>query len=262
MSPSESKGVALITGSSQGIGRAIALRLAQDGFDIVLNDLPVQKEALEAVSNEITTLGLGRKTFIAICDVSAEEAVEKMVDDAVKALGSLDVMVANAGIAMGKSILSTSASDWDRVFAINARGIFLCYKYAGKQMIKQGKGGRIIGASSFTGKQALPLASAYSSSKFAVRGLTQSAAQEFAQYDITVNAYAPGIISQTGMSQSASADPGLAATVEAFLGRVSGPLATKGTPVEIASIVSYLASAEAHYITGQTISVNGGAFFD
>ncbi|KAI3616720.1 NAD(P)-bindingprotein [Moniliophthora roreri] len=260
MSPSESKGVALITGSSQGIGRAIALRLAQDGFDIVLNDLPVQKEALEAVSNEITTLGLGRKTFIAICDVSAEEAVEKMVDDAVKALGSLDVMVANAGIAMGKSILSTS--DWDRVFAINARGIFLCYKYAGKQMIKQGKGGRIIGASSFTGKQALPLASAYSSSKFAVRGLTQSAAQEFAQYDITVNAYAPGIISQTGMSQSASADPGLAATVEAFLGRVSGPLATKGTPVEIASIVSYLASAEAHYITGQTISVNGGAFFD
>ncbi|EEB87387.1 hypothetical protein MPER_15271, partial [Moniliophthora perniciosa FA553] len=135
MSSSEPKGVALITGSSQGLGRAIALRLAQDGFNIVLNDLPVQKEALEAVSNEITALGLGRKTYISVCDVSIEEGVEKMVDDAVKALGSLDVMVANAGIVMGKSILATSASDWDRIFATNVRGVFLCYKYAGKQMI-------------------------------------------------------------------------------------------------------------------------------
>ncbi|KAK7034598.1 hypothetical protein VNI00_012229 [Paramarasmius palmivorus] len=281
MSTTSCKRVALVTGSSQGLGRAIALRLAQDGFDIALNDLPTKKESLEVLSNEIIALGSGTKTYIAICDVSVEELVEKMVDDTAKALGSLDVMVANAGIALGKSILSTTSEEWDRIFATNVRGIFLCYKYAGKQMIKQSKGGRIIGASSLTGKQGFPLASAYSSSKFAIRGLTQTAgakvvllvlssrlkcrlAQEFGQYDITVNAYAPGMISGTETAQSASPDidPDLLKTIEAAAPKLAGPLTKNSSPNAVASIVSYLASEEANYITGQTVSVNGGAFFD
>ncbi|KAF9473930.1 NAD-binding protein [Pholiota conissans] len=184
--------VAFITGASRGIGMAIALRLAQDGYDIALNDILPQKAELEVVQEEIRKSG--KQAIICIGDVSVEEEVKRMVEDAVRELGSLNVMVANAGICITKPFLETTKGEFDRMYAVNVNGVFLCYKYAAMQMIKQGKGGRIIGASSITGKQGFSTLAGYSSTKFAVRGLTQSVASELAKYGITVNAYAPGAV--------------------------------------------------------------------
>lgn len=253
-----SKGVAFITGASRGIGRAIALRLADDGFDIAINDLPHAQQALDELSKEITDKG--RKTFFIIGDVSVDAEVDAMVTSVAENLGSLDVMVANAGICLGKSVVDTSVEEWDQMFAINGRGVFLCYKYAAKQMLKQGRGGRIIGAASTGAKQGNPFFGAYSASKFAVRGLTQSAAKELGLHGITVNAYAPGPI-DTPMLRSVGSVFG---SVEALFERERKLSATGqiGEPEDIASIVSYLASKEARYITGQSVTVDGARYCD
>ncbi|KAG1874902.1 hypothetical protein F4604DRAFT_1903789 [Suillus subluteus] len=253
-----SKGVALITGSAQGIGRSIALRLARDGFNVALNDLPSKDAKLELVATEIESL---------------RETIKEMVDDAVAKLGGLDVMVANAGVVTVASLVSSTVESWDHTFSVNARGPYLCYKYAAMRMIEQGRGGRIIGASSIAGKIGFPYNSSYTASKFAIRGLTQAAAFdkdlltaiELGQYGITVNAYAPGAI-QTPMSKLAKImmdesgnadytrlvdDPCLRKWLMSLLENV--PIKHIGQPEDIASIVSYLASKEAHFITGQCV---------
>ncbi|KAF7328692.1 NAD(P)-binding protein [Mycena sanguinolenta] len=239
MSP---KGIALVTGAAQGIGRSIALRLAEDGFDVAINDIPDNSKHL--------------------ADVSQEESVKEMVAEVVKAHGGLDVMVANAGIAgpYRTPLVELSAEQWDKVMAVNARGTFLCYKHAGLQMLAQGRGGRIIGASSYAGKKAIALQSVYSASKFAVRGLTQAAALEFGPHGITVNAVAPGAIVTPMLTGAAKT----AEQTEMLLDRLksAAPLNKLGTPEDIANLVSFLASKESQFITGQTISINGGIYFD
>lgn len=249
--------VAIVTGAGQGIGKAIALRLADDGFDVAINDLPRKSEALELLSAEISAKG--RRSCIIPADVSVEEEVEIMVTKVVTELGRLDVMVANAGMGFGRRLLDTKIEDWDRVLTVNARSVFLCYKLAAKQMIKQGTGGRIIGASSVLGQHGGRLVSAYSASKFAVRGLTQCAAAEFGEYGITVNSYAPGAI-DTPMMVEAGQELG---NVDAFYEqeRNKSPLKMMGEPSDIAGVVSYLASRDARFVTGQTIPVNGGRFY-
>ncbi|KAJ8587338.1 acetoin reductase family protein [Rhizopogon salebrosus TDB-379] len=233
-------GVALITGAAHGLGRSIALRLATDGFDIALNDLPDKHEQLSAVAKEIE--GLGRKTCIVPADVSQEDQVRQMVDSVVEYLGGLDVMVANAGVFYVKPFLSTSVQVWDETMQINARGVFLCYQYAAAQMVKQGRGGRILGANAISGKIGVPGAAAYCASYFAVRGLTQSAASPVLdrfgnlfldEMDAESKSYIAGLMQNR-------------------------PLKQDGQTEDIASIVSYLASKEAHFITGQCISVDGG----
>ncbi|KAF8068078.1 hypothetical protein FPV67DRAFT_1669946 [Lyophyllum atratum] len=252
-----SKQVAFVTGAAQGIGRAVALRLAEDGFDVAMNDLPRWQESLDDLSREIADK-YGRRVCCVVGDVSVEAEVEAMVARVVKELGSLNVMVANAGVAMVKSLSETTAEDWDRLFGINVRGIFLCYKYAARQMISQGGGGRIIGASSASGKQGEAYTAAYCSTKFAIRGLTQSAAREYGAHGITVNAYAPGAIDTPLLRNIAGEN--LAALVEGESKKTA--VGYIGTPADVASVVSYLASKEAHFITGQSVSVNGGSFFD
>ncbi|KAG6371236.1 hypothetical protein JVT61DRAFT_9861 [Boletus reticuloceps] len=246
-------GIALITGSAQGIGRSIALRLARDGFDIALNDVSSKREQLRAVADEVDKIG--RRTLLVPADVSVEQDVKGMVQDVSKQLGGLDVMVANAGIGRLKSLITTELEDWDRTMAVNARGPFLCYKYAAQQMIKQGRGGRIIGASSVLGRSAVPICAPYAASKFALRGLTQSAALELGKYKITVNAYAPGLI-KTPMTEALEVDIA-EADMEMFnvaISRLSTrAIEAESQPEEIASIVSYLASKEAHFITGKTM---------
>lgn len=246
--------VALVTGSARGMGRAIALHLASDGFNVALNDIASQKDNLEALRGEIEDLG--KKAFIYIADVSKEDEVKAMVDETVEGLGRLDVMVANAGICPGVSgLMDTTAEQWDHIFAVNARGIFLCYKYAAMQMVKQGRGGRIIGACSVTGMRAQGHLCPYSASKFAVRGLTQSAAEELGSHQITVNAYAPGII-DTPMTRSVFPEESVRQSENIVA------LKKIGQPKDLASLVSYLASPESHFITGQTISVDGGWYFN
>ncbi|KAK0235119.1 NAD(P)-binding protein [Armillaria nabsnona] len=250
--------VALVTGSARGIGRAIALRLANDGFNLVLNDVASQKENLENLCSEIEALG--KKALIYVADVSREDEVKAMVDKTVEVLGRLDVMVANAGICLRLSgLMDTTAEEWDQVFAVNTRGVFLCYKYAAIQMVKQGWGGRIIGANSLAGMRAQSRVCPYSSSKFAVRGLTQSAAVELGPHQITVNAYAPGFI-DTHLSRSMLPGEDFAKHVRQSENTVA--LKKTGQPGDLASLVSYLASPESQFMTGQTISVDGGAFFN
>ncbi|KAF7968381.1 hypothetical protein HWV62_30877 [Athelia sp. TMB] len=186
-------GVALVTGGGQGIGRAISLKLADDGFDIAVNDIPSNQEKLETLVEEIKSKGV--KACFVIADVTQEDQVKEMVDTTVKNLGGLDVMVANAGIVQfGIPLTEVTAEDFERIFAVNVKGVFFCYKHAGLQMVAQGRGGRIIGASSVAGQKAGILLGPYSASKFAVRGLTQALAQELGPHHITVNSYAPGAI--------------------------------------------------------------------
>ncbi|KAE9403223.1 NAD(P)-binding protein [Gymnopus androsaceus JB14] len=251
--------VALITGAAQGIGKAIAIRLASDGFKVALSDLPSKKEQLEAVALEIDQKHPGLGTFVAACRCIPGRASEGNGRIRLaKALGGLDVMVANAGIGGAyKPIIDLSVEEFEQVLRVNLLGVFLCYKYGAKAIIASGRpGGRIIGASSFAGKQGIESLGHYSASKFGVRGLTQSAAMELGQYGITVNAYAPGAI-LTPLSESIITSGNLSKVVPGL-----PSFAKVGEPEDIASIVSYLASKEAHYITGQTISVNGGVFFD
>ncbi|KAL4254474.1 short-chain dehydrogenases/reductases (SDR) family protein [Pleurotus pulmonarius] len=264
MSDSSSKGVAIITGAAEGIGRGIALRLVSDGFDVAINDIAPKQAALDQLVSEITSK-TSRRAIAVPGDVSKDGDVKGIVDKVVRELGGLDVMIANAGIAVNKPIAETTVDEWDRLFAVNVRGTFLCYKLAANAMIRQGRGGRIVGACSIAGKKGIAEAACYSSTKFAVRGLTQSAAQEYGKFGITVNAYAPGHIETQ------------------FLGRFDGYQANKkglkpgewtetlkstvavgknGTPTEIASLVSYLVSKDAHFITGQSIIVDGGGLFD
>ncbi|KAH7907440.1 hypothetical protein BJ138DRAFT_499007 [Hygrophoropsis aurantiaca] len=145
----QSKGVALVTGVAQDIGRVIALRLADDGFDLALNDIPSKLDLIDVLSQEIK--GKSRRTCTALADVSVEAEVQQMISVTVGVLGSLDITVANAGIVRAGSLLTTSSEDFETTIQVNARGTFLCYKYAAMQMILQGRGGRITGASSMAG---------------------------------------------------------------------------------------------------------------
>ncbi|KAJ7621469.1 NAD-binding protein [Roridomyces roridus] len=249
-----SKGIALVTGAAQGIGRAIALRLADDGFDVAVNDISASAE-LQNLVKEIQQRG--RASSIHTADVSQDAQVKEMIEAVVRKHGSLDVMVANAGVTGpgGPNIANVTVEEWDRIMNVNARGTFLSFKYAGLQMVKQGRGGRIIGASSIAGKQGSFVHWAYTASKFAVRGLTQSAAIEFGSHGITVNAYAPGLI-ETPMLFGAFTTE----IRDDF--KEKTPLKTLGVPTDIADFVSFIASKESKFITGQTISINGGLYFD
>ncbi|KAJ7090808.1 hypothetical protein B0H15DRAFT_948579 [Mycena belliarum] len=252
--------IALVTGAARGIGKAIALRLADDGFDVAVNDIAGNAESLSKVVDEISAKG--RTSTAHVADVSVEGQVKAMIDEVARVHGGLDVMVANAGVVHMASFSDTSVDEFDRVMSINARGTFLCYKYAGMQMVTQGKGGRMIGASSIVGKQAALSLGAYSASKFAVRGLTQAAALEFGPHGITVNAYAPGAI-ETEMLSSITVTESKS-TGDYALSDLSQQAAVRrlGTPTDIANLVSFIASKESQFITGQTVSINGGKFFD
>jgi meso-butanediol dehydrogenase/(S,S)-butanediol dehydrogenase/diacetyl reductase len=262
MNNGDSSRVALVTGAARGIGRGIALRLASDGLDVAVNDIEANAEQLEEVAGEIRAAGVGTKTITA--DVSDAESVEKMVGGVVGELGKLDVMVANAGIAQVEPLLDLTPEDWDRMMAVNLRGIFLCYQAAARQMIEQGRGGKIIGAASIVAYRPFPLLGHYSASKWGVRGLTQAAAMEWAQYGITVNAYCPGIV---GTAMWDLIDEKLAEhegmqkgeAIEKYsdlihLGRVS-------VPEDVAHYVSYLASGGSDYMTGQSVMIDGGIQF-
>jgi len=254
--------VAHITGAARGIGKAIALRLAQDGHDIAISDLPSMRDELNDTLKEIESLGV--KAIALTGDVTNPQDVRGLVEDTAAQLGSLDVMVANAGIAQTKALLDVTPEEYDRVHAVNGRGVFLTYTEAARQMIKQGRGGKIIGASSIAGHKGFGLLGVYSSSKFGVRALTQAAAQEWAEHGITVNAYCPGIV-DTQMWVEVDRDLGAINDMEEgesmkamaagiTLGRVS-----RGE--DVAAFVSYLAGPDSNYMTGQSPLIDGGMLF-
>ncbi|KAL1689227.1 hypothetical protein GGG16DRAFT_58251 [Schizophyllum commune] len=245
--------VALVTGAAQGIGKAIALRLNSDGFAIALSDLPVKREALEEVAKLINSGGGRAAVFTG--DVSVEEDVKNMVDGAAEALSGFHVIVANAGISIPRSLLEETSEGFDLQMAVNARSVFLAFKHAARQILAQGhREGRLIAACSICGKHGYTNTAAYSASKFAIRGITQSAAHELGPHGITVNAYAPGGI-DTEMSVRRSTVPPVGKLITVSQMANSVPVKRIGQPEDIANLVSYLASKEASYMTGQTVSI-------
>jgi len=254
---------AVVTGAGHGLGRAIAVRLANDGLNVVVNDLPSKQDLLDSLVKEIEASGHKATSFAT--DVTVEDNVKALVAHCVSTYGSLDVMVCNAGTAYVKSILDCTLEDMEGLFAINFRAAWFGYRCAAQQMIKQGNGGRIIGAASAVAKKGYPFMSVYSATKFAIRGLTQSAAQEWGAHGITVNAYCPGIvwtplIEQLGASLGAvvgqaDLDPKEMWAKSCALGRI-------GDPKDVAGLVSFLASKDSSFITGQSLLVDGGSLFD
>ncbi|GAA2009150.1 meso-butanediol dehydrogenase/(S,S)-butanediol dehydrogenase/diacetyl reductase [Nakamurella flavida] len=253
---------ALITGAARGIGRAIALRLAGDGLAVSVADLGSARAAADGVAAEITAAG-GTAIPLSV-DVTDPDAVDAAVADHVEAHGGLDVMVANAGIAITVPLVETTAAQWKTTMDVNLAGVFHCYRAAAQQMIEQGRGGRIIGAASVASHRAGKFQAAYSASKFAVRGMSQSAAQELAEHGITVNCYSPGVVHTPmweSIDQALAQRKGteLGSEMQAMLGVI--PLGRLETPNDVAGVVSFLASPDAAYMTGQSIVVDGGMWF-
>jgi len=258
----------IVTGSSRGIGKAIALRLAQDGYDVCVNDVPSNDAGAHEVCREIQALG--RKSTVAIADVGKYVEVEGMVAKSVKELGELDTMVANAGIAQVKPLLHLTEEDFEHMFRVNVFGVQNSFSAAAKQIISQRTAqpdhpAKLISAASIVAFKPFALLSHYSASKWAVRGLTQAYAMEMAEHHITANAYAPGIVGtamwdlideELGKKRGAQKGETIRKYSEELiaLGRTS-------VPEDVAKLVSFLASRDADYITGQTQVVDGGIIF-
>ncbi|KAL4939232.1 hypothetical protein BDV06DRAFT_225203 [Aspergillus oleicola] len=256
---------AIVTGASRGIGRGIALRLSADGFDVVVNDIVQHQDAINGVVSEL--MKNGKRAIGVAADVSNQQDVQRMVAAAVTQFGKLDIMVANAGVLDTTSLLDLTPEKWDRVMAINLRGVFLCYQVAAREMIKHGTKGKLIGACSISGYRPSGKAPAYCTSKWAVRGLTQTAALELGQYGITVNAYCPGSV-KTDMStifaQRLAQEQQRKGSVDDVYKSSShrkNALDQELFPDDIAALVSFLAGKDSSAMTGQTIICDGGMYF-
>lgn len=249
--------MALVTGAGRGIGRAIALRLAHDGFDVAVNDLTA--EHAEPVAAEVRQLG--RRSVAVAADVSDRDAAFAMVATAADALGGLDVAIANAGIVRVKPLVETTPEDFQALFAVNVFGVAWCIQAAAERFRADETAGRIVVASSAAGHQGFPFHGAYCGTKFAVNALVQTAARELAPDGITVNAYCPGIVA-TEMWEQIDRDlgerfgRGRGETMAEFASGI--PLGRVQTPEDVAGLVSYLASQDAAYMTGQAVVIDGG----
>ncbi len=251
--------VAIVTGAAQGIGRAIALRLADEGADVAIVD--VNPTGSAAVAAEVEARG--RRAVALKVDVTRADEVAAMVQQTVEALGRIDILVNNAGIQTVAWLQEMREADWDRMFAVNVKAMWLCSRAVAEQMIKQGEGGRIVNASSRAGKvaSALPIG-AYVTTKHAVIGLTRSMALELAPHRILVNAYRPGVV-DTPMwdyiDREVGAKRGLPPGKAKADAVAQIPLGRSEQPEDVARLVAFLVSAESDYMTGQAINVTGGS---
>ncbi|MBU0478530.1 3-oxoacyl-[acyl-carrier-protein] reductase [bacterium] len=236
---------AVVTGAAQGIGKEIACSLAKEGANVVVSDIDL--ELAEQTAAEIRKMG--RETLVIKADVSMPEEAANIIEKTIDKLGSLDILINNAGITRDNFILRMKDEDWDKVLAINLKGTFNCIKAAAKVMLKQRKG-KIVNIASIIGLIGNAGQANYAASKAGVIALTKSAAKEFGSRGITVNAIAPGFIS-TRMTEVLKED-----TKQKMLGNI--PLGRFGLPTDVANLVLFLVSDEANYITGQVINVDGG----
>ncbi len=252
--------VALVTGAGQGIGRAIALRLANDGVDIAIVD--VKEEKTKAVADEVKAKGRRATTYRA--DVTKRDEVFAAVDHAERELGGFDIIVNNAGIASIQALADVTPAEIDKILKVNVEGVLWGIQAAAKKFKQRGHKGKIINASSIAGHEGFPLLGVYSATKFAVRALTQTAAKELAKDGITVNAYCPGVV---GTDMWVEIDRRMAEITGAEIGAnykkfVEGiALGRAQTPEDVAAFVSYLAGPDSDYMTGQAPMIDGGIVY-
>jgi 3-oxoacyl-[acyl-carrier protein] reductase len=238
--------VAIVTGSARGIGQAIAMKLAEVGATVVINDVG-EVEPLEGVAEEIRLMN--RQSLAVIADVSAPSDVDRLVETTISTYDRVDILVNNAGITRDQLVLRMSDDDWDTVLNVDLKSAFLCTRAVLRHMLKQ-RWGRIISIASIVGEVGNAGQANYASAKAGIIGFTRSIAKEVASRGITANAVAPGFI-DTKMTHQLEEKHR-----QALLQRI--PLGCFGSPRDVAEAVAFLASDEARYITGQVLNVDGG----
>jgi len=241
--------VAIVTGANSGIGRAIALALAEAGASITI-DYVVDPESAETLERQINNLG--EKAIMVDADVSKLTDLQMLVDKTVDAFGKLDIMINNAGIETRTSILDSTEEQYDKVLAVNLKSAFFGTQLAAKQMIKQGDGGRIINISSVHEDWPMPGNTPYCCSKGGMRMLTRTAGVELADHGITVVGVGPGAVA-TAINKQTMDDPDKMKKLDNAI-----PLGRMAKPEEIADLVAWLASSQSSYVTATTYFVDGG----
>ena len=238
----------LVTGAGSGIGQATCLAFAREGAAVAGADMNL--EAAQETAQKVTAMG-GKAAALQL-DVTQPDFVNAVVERTENELGGIDILVNSAGVREIVAFLELDFAEWQRVIATNLNGTFLCSQAAARQMIAQGQGGKIINLASVAGLVGVPNRAAYVSSKHAVVGLTKEMAMELAEHDIQVNAIAPGVV-ETGMTAGYFDDPHVVESV-----RKLHPARRWAQPEEIANLILFLSSAEAHFMTGATYPIDGG----
>jgi D-sorbitol dehydrogenase (acceptor) len=249
--------VAIVTGGGQGMGRAISLAYAREGARVVVAD--INEAGAQGVAEEIVAQGGG--SVAVRVDVRRQDDVQRMVDTAVERFGGLDIMVNNAGVGKIIPFLETTEEDWDWIFSINCKGLLFCSQAAARQMIAQGRGGKIINLASQAGRRGESLVLAYCASKAAVISMTQSMALALAEHKINVNGIAPGIVDTPFWDE---VDRQFAKLLGMEIGEPkrtfikSIPLGRIEQPEDVTGTAIFLASSDSDYMTQQTLNVDGG----
>ena len=250
--------VAIVNGAGQGMGRAIAIRLASEGASVVVSDI----DGKSAEETKIAIKELGYEAMSLRADITDMDDIDRLVEQTLKAFNRVDILVNNAGVTRHANIMDLTVDDWDRIHTVNARGTFFCLQRVARELISNGNGGRIINIASIAGKGYTGTSNAaYAASKGAVLALTQIAAHQLAQYDINVNSVCPGItvtpMHEATMSQR-SRDRGIPLS-ELEEQRAAGiPIGRANEPEDIADMVAFLAGPGSRNITGQAFNVDGG----
>jgi NAD(P)-dependent dehydrogenase (short-subunit alcohol dehydrogenase family) len=275
--------VALVTGAGgeHGIGRAIAIRLAEEGADVIVNDI-ISQPSRQSQATGTTAWGgmsqvvreieaLGRQALGILADVSDAGQVDRMVRQGLEQFGHIDILVNNAGAPAGCDrvpVVDLDPDAWDLIQNVNVKGTYLCCQAVARAMIDRGQGGKIINISSTAGKLGIARYAAYCASKFAVRGFTQALAQELAPYRINVNAICPGLTETERVADLAAALTPEGVSPEAYREQMvrqvalANPMGRLGYPSDVAQMAAFLVSSEADYLTGLSVTVAGGSMMD